>query len=646
MVQRLFTGFRAADMAARRVGKRSRGGVACWLLRVSVAATVAAISASHPGVCACAPVVCFLADGESVGSADAPEIEGAVVAVVDTVPALVSTSSAAHAAVAHAVALLGASGAAGDDDSTARPISKKFALESSSSAAAVATAAAASEVVNLVPGVGSRLHGDGSDGHGSDGDGGADSDRLRSALQCGYCDYVATCPYMQRQHERTHTGEKPYQCPHCAYAASRRGHLERHLERLHRDRLPFACTERGCDYKTGTKVDLRAHVQHHRASAVAAELNIDVAAVTASGVVVKPFGCAHCPMRFRCRTSRAAHERTHTGERPFACELCEYRGNTKDMLKSHMRKHSGEKPYGCRFCPFRAAQSCTIVAHERSHTGEKPYECELCSYRAATSSDVRKHQRRLHPNAVFPRPPGAAHIPRQYAAGRVADGEAVAEDGAGAAAATPVVDGAAAAAAAGAAASPSAAAAAGAVPALAPAPAPASAAAAAVAPTAAAAGATSDAANDGMCGSPRALCRVRCCSGERRVLRRCCRHRVDAAGRWCEPGRRGRAGRRGWRRPCQAWSALCCHCCCPSDDRRVDPFVISCDPSVVFPLPCPVSLSRSLLRSPTCLRVSVTCVSPCLCVLSLYACVSACLVCLCVSVSVCLCPCPCPCPCL
>ncbi|XP_047492022.1 zinc finger protein 69-like [Penaeus chinensis] len=178
-------------------------------------------------------------------------------------------------------------------------------------------------------------------------------------------------------HVATHTGEKPFACPHCPFRAVHSANLKTHI-RTHTGEKPFACPY--CPYSAAQKEKLKAHI------------------------------------------------RTHTGEKPFACEYCPYRSTRKDHLKSHVRlRHSqrinppalgdevyqrasadgrreivvdggtGEmRSYECSFCNYRSFKRFNYERHMRTHTGERPYSCPHCPYRATRKISVDQHMIRHH----------------------------------------------------------------------------------------------------------------------------------------------------------------------------------------------------------------------------------------------------------
>lgn len=64
---------------------------------------------------------------------------------------------------------------------------------------------------------------------------------------------------------RTHTGEKPYSCPHCPYSATTRTTLKRHV-RTHTGERPYACAY--CSYRSNQKGTLKSHILAHHATTV------------------------------------------------------------------------------------------------------------------------------------------------------------------------------------------------------------------------------------------------------------------------------------------------------------------------------------------------------------------------------------------
>ncbi|XP_060094631.1 zinc finger protein ZFP2-like [Heteronotia binoei] len=190
------------------------------------------------------------------------------------------------------------------------------------------------------------------------------------SFECSACGKRFSCYVTLQQHQKIHTGEKPFECSECGKRFRLSGHLQDH-QRMHSGEKPFECSECGKRFRYNS--NLRQHRRFHTGE--------------------KPFECSECGKRFSDSSTLKKHLRTHTGEKPFECYECRKRFSLGFILQQHQRTHTGEKPFECWECGKRFTQSVALQQHQRTHTGEKPFQCLECGKRFSHRGTLQKHLR-------------------------------------------------------------------------------------------------------------------------------------------------------------------------------------------------------------------------------------------------------------
>ncbi|XP_066969979.1 zinc finger and BTB domain-containing protein 7A-like isoform X14 [Macrobrachium rosenbergii] len=78
--------------------------------------------------------------------------------------------------------------------------------------------------------------------------------------RCNYCPYASTRKDVLATHVRTHTGERPYQCPDCLSQFAQKATLNNHM-RIHAEGRPFVCSV--CCQAFVHKRNLNVHMLRH-----------------------------------------------------------------------------------------------------------------------------------------------------------------------------------------------------------------------------------------------------------------------------------------------------------------------------------------------------------------------------------------------
>ncbi|ELU17834.1 hypothetical protein CAPTEDRAFT_221958 [Capitella teleta] len=123
-----------------------------------------------------------------------------------------------------------------------------------------------------------------------------------------------------QRHLLVHSGNKPYQCPHCDHTSREKVNLKRHVA-LHFSKRDFICEV--CAAAFHSKRTLATHKLYKHSNS-------------------RDFSCFTCGSQFKTRTALNRHSRTHLRDRPHKCQTCTSTGfNSLYNLRRHMRAVHG-----------------------------------------------------------------------------------------------------------------------------------------------------------------------------------------------------------------------------------------------------------------------------------------------------------------
>ncbi|CAH1250328.1 ZNF665 [Branchiostoma lanceolatum] len=216
---------------------------------------------------------------------------------------------------------------------------------------------------------------------------------------CEQCGYRAETPYLLKLHKYKHTGERPYKCSLCAFAARHRSTLERHGKISHPGKNCYKCSY--CNHFAETKSLLRKHEKTHKAehlhkcpvrSCPISSNNREelVAHLARSHKKSQEYSCPACDHKTYLLRELKEHMKTHGHEKIYKCDKCVFTAKTWECLRNHKARHNRTKKFKCDKCDFSSAFKSVLVTHTRVH-GDNPFQCLHCEFQAGNQTDLSIH---------------------------------------------------------------------------------------------------------------------------------------------------------------------------------------------------------------------------------------------------------------
>ncbi|KAH0554082.1 zinc finger protein 341-like [Cotesia glomerata] len=272
---------------------------------------------------------------------------------------------------------------------------------------------------------------------------------LNLKYKCNYCHKQFAKKFYWQQHERSHTGEKPYQCVVCGRAFAQKSNVKKHMSShkvwpgtaihslppeappdgsidrtyhcqfckeifesykalkghlivSHMTLKVYKCVQSSCSMMFADLDDFLEHTRSHKRSEyrchVCGEvfntlsdlgLHQYVHSVQKQKTTEKYYCCTVCKSSFS--NLEALQHHTETTTHDYACPHCGKSFLIERFLRRHLKTHVSSAKFACEDCGKAFKTEQYLANHKLIHSEETPFICSQCPARFKRKDRLGRH---------------------------------------------------------------------------------------------------------------------------------------------------------------------------------------------------------------------------------------------------------------